>query len=116
MITLSLRDRGILKFQSAFFLPEHVKMLNEHWEDAEKVQRPELDEQKLADLNELVKDAVYHQDLVHVEYYSGGHILDCEGRISLIDPLKKCIHIVGGGAAAGEVRISLKDVIDIKLI
>ncbi|MEH7014817.1 hypothetical protein V7087_29120 [Neobacillus niacini] len=41
---MTIRDRGKLKWQGAFFMPEQVKMHRDLWRDQQRTQKPLINE------------------------------------------------------------------------
>lgn len=57
-----IRDRGLIKWQPAHFMPEHWRLLNGVNCDDNKCKKPELDEQKLEEIGIPLKN---YLDLFH---------------------------------------------------
>lgn len=84
-----IRDRGIIKWQSAMLLPEHIKKLREFYREAYKVQKTLLDEQELSELDNLAREAMEFNIPLHFTYYEDGELLKINGYISFIDMIGK---------------------------
>lgn len=64
-----IRDRGRIKWTS-LMLPEHVKMLRD-WAKEDLWEKPkELDEQKLEEMDETIRQAVELNRQVAISYYN----------------------------------------------
>jgi YolD-like protein len=61
-----LRDRGSKKWQSAFFLPEHVKMLKDLRNDYYKSPRPELDKNQIEEMKKFILQSIENQTLLEI--------------------------------------------------
>jgi len=53
-----IRDRGKLKMEVAFFMPEQVAMINRQAVGDQKLSKPILDEHKIQELNEVIHYAM----------------------------------------------------------
>jgi len=70
-----IRDRGSIKW-TAMMLPEHVKLLREWAEEDSYQQKPELDEQQMEEMNQLLCHALeVNQELVITYYHQKRHQL-----------------------------------------
>src|SRR5690625_306490 len=74
------RDRGTMKWAS-LMLPEHVKLLQHIWREDIKVNKPELDEQELALMNDEFMIAYEQNEQIELTIYHGGLI---EKRLGII--------------------------------
>lgn len=63
-----IKDRGMIKWTS-LMLPEHVNRLKELWEEDEQLHLPILDEQQLAEMNDLLYQAYEQQLTVRVTWH-----------------------------------------------
>lgn len=64
-----IRDRGRIKWTS-LMLPEHVRMLRD-WAQEDLWEKPkEIDEQKLEEMDETIKQAIEQNRKVAVHYYN----------------------------------------------
>lgn len=84
-----IRDRGVVKWQSAMLLPEHIKKLKDFYQEVYKVQKPILDEQQLSELDVLVRDAMEYNAPLHFTFFEDGELINLKGYISFIDMIGK---------------------------
>ncbi|WP_096201094.1 YolD-like family protein [Bacillus sp. FJAT-45350] len=87
-----LRDRGTIKW-TAMMLPEHVSLLRELKEKMKRKEKPELDPQKLEEMNETILMAIENKSSVAITYYHQYDFHCLIGTIARIDGVNKRIHI-----------------------
>ncbi|WP_270179177.1 YolD-like family protein [Alkalihalobacillus sp. CinArs1] len=88
-----IRDRGNIKWTS-MMLPEHVKELREWKEEDRRREQPELDEQKMEEMNDTICEAMaFHQPLTF-HYFKNGTKNVLTGYVHYIDQLNKELRIV----------------------
>ena len=71
-----IRDRGVIKWQSAMLLPEHVKKSNDFYQEAYKIRKPILDEQELSEMDVLVREAMEFNIPLHFIIFEDGELLE----------------------------------------
>jgi hypothetical protein len=49
---MTIRDRGMVKWQAAFQLPELVKSYRELWRDTERIVKPIIDEYEMEEFDQ----------------------------------------------------------------
>ncbi|MGV3267075.1 YolD-like family protein [Cytobacillus pseudoceanisediminis] len=87
-----IRDRGKKKWQSAFFLPEHVKMLKQiSYDDYKKQKKPQLDEQEFEEIGFVVMDSLNHTIPIKVTIWKDGFFQSITGIVDKVDMLMKNI-------------------------
>lgn len=86
-----LRDRGTIKW-TAMMLPEHVKLLRDWVREDFFQEKPELDEQKLEQLNEQLIDS--HEKLCTFRFYTNKQAHTVTGRVKKVDAFKRTIQII----------------------
>lgn len=75
-------------------LPEHVKELREWKEEDRRREKPELDEQKLEEMNEVICEAMeFHQPL-SFHYFEDGTVNVLKGYVHYIDQVNREFRIV----------------------
>ena len=83
-----LKDRGTKKWQG-FFMPEHVAGVKEEMENQNKIQQPILDEDKIAEIELIIHEAMEYNLLLRYKFFKDGYIKSFTGRTVFIDYLKK---------------------------
>ncbi|WP_047985260.1 YolD-like family protein [Ornithinibacillus californiensis] len=87
-----VNDRGSIKWTS-LMLPEHVELLRTIWSEDKRVTRPKLDEQELEVLNIRLLEAYNEQQLIQIEYYQKGRMVNIRGGIKKFDQLSQTVVI-----------------------
>ncbi|MBS4191727.1 YolD-like family protein [Bacillus sp. FJAT-49705] len=108
-----IRDRGLIKWQPAHFMPEHRKLLNGLNYDDNKCKKPELDEQKLEEIGIVVMDSLNHTLPVKVTTWQDGYLRFHEGIISKVDYLMKCMILETNN---GNEKIMINDITAVERI
>jgi hypothetical protein len=75
-----MRDRGHKKWVS-LMLPEHKKLLGKFYQGQHDVKMPELDEQRLEEINDAVKNALQEGRQVHLTYFNANRFHEVSGII-----------------------------------
>jgi hypothetical protein len=88
-----IRDRGTIKW-TAMMLPEHVKMLREHQDGLDYGRKPELDEQKYEEFNEIICVAMEENRELKFKYYQKGKIAELTGHVHYVDEIKKELRVM----------------------
>jgi hypothetical protein len=70
-----IRDRGKVKWQHAFAMPEHTKLLKEFRKDYEKRKMPQLDEQELDEIEFIVMDSLHSDLTIKITLWDYGFFL-----------------------------------------
>ncbi|QFT89607.1 YolD-like protein [Bacillus sp. THAF10] len=105
-----IRDRGTIKWTS-MMLPEHVKLLRDWTKEDTYETKPELDEQRLEELNDLFCDAMETGREVTITYFEKRRYHLFVGAVHHLDPLNERLHVVDKFGDAGWLRV--KDILDI---
>src|SRR5690625_2638339 len=79
---MKVHDRGTMKWVS-LMLPEHVEMLKGVF--IERKEKPILDEQKMTEIDHILKYALEHQTNVAMTYYDDGDYVTVRGKLEEID-------------------------------
>lgn len=108
-----INDRGInKKWHAALLLPEHVKLHQKWKEEMAYQQKPELDEQKLEEMDLLIHEAMEYTLSVSITYFKNHQHQKINGHIHFYDPLTNAIKLV---TLKGNVlALRLYDLVDIQ--
>ncbi|WP_209124470.1 YolD-like family protein [Alkalihalobacillus sp. BA299] len=106
------KDRGIVKWQPAAFLPEHKRMLKEVEKEQNRKPRVELDIQKLEEMNEIVCEAMENNSELCLVYYKNGEHKILIGHIHYLDPIKKEFRVLD--KFEEKYILKMRDIIDIR--
>jgi YolD-like protein len=106
------KDRGIMKWHAALLLPEHVK-LHRNWQEEMNYKiKPELDEQKLEDMDLIIHEAMEYTLPVLITYFKNHNQYQTSGHIHYYDSLNREIRIVSLKGHLSALRLS--DLTDIQ--
>jgi YolD-like protein len=75
-------------------LPEHVKMLREHQDGLDYGRKPELDEQRYEEFNEMICVAMEGNRILKFMYYQRGKIKELAGHVHYVDEIKKELRVM----------------------
>ncbi|MHC0037901.1 YolD-like family protein [Pseudoneobacillus sp. C159] len=112
---MAIRDRGKIKWGSAFFMPEHVKMLKEMRSDYHKQQKPILDTYQVEEIENKIHEAMEFAISVAITVWHDGFFTKYEGMINRLDGIGRYIYLAitdGGGSLE---RIRFEDIVSIEL-
>ncbi len=112
MVIIVIRDRGNIKWQG-MFLPEHVKLLREYDRESKKKVKPELDEQQLELMQEIICDAMeYNLNLCFTYFYNDDFRLMI-GKVQYVDLYRGELRVMD---KHNEVhRLRFMDLLDVKI-
>lgn len=88
-----IKDRGNIKWV-AMMLPEHVKLLRDWKKEDEFETMPELDEQQLEEMNEVIYGAIEENLTLQFTYYQEGELKKLVGNIHYVDQPKRKLRVV----------------------
>lgn len=104
---MRLRDRGMVKWAPFKSLPEQEEYLLSMEEKEDVVERPELSEDALDELDRTVTNLL-KGNVVVVSYYDDFHIKDFEGVVDQVDELHRRLLFENGKV------ICVKDICSLK--
>ena len=104
------KDRGIIKWAPFDALNGFHEMIAAYKYEKGKMARPVLLEDKLNDLDNLLKEVILESLEIEVHYFMDGYIKHMYGYIKKIDRNNRYFILDSG------YRINLEDVVDIKRI
>jgi len=106
---MKVHDRGTMKWVS-LMLPEHVEMLKEVF--VERKEKPILDEQKMIEMDRILKHALEHQVAIAMTYFHDGDFLTLRGKLAKIDQWKGYIVLQNEDGH----QLSLSSITDVEII
>lgn len=107
-----IRDRGKLKWQPAFFMPEHVAMLKGLYIEEQKIQKPILDEHKVEEMDEAIHIAMEFALKVKIRMWDKGFSKDYSGLINRLDEINKNLYLDNAGII---VRFSFDNIVGVEI-
>ncbi|MBM7691436.1 hypothetical protein JOC77_000841 [Peribacillus deserti] len=90
---MSLRDRGKIKWQGAFFMPEHTAMLKEVTQDYYKLEKPILDEYQIQEFESKICLAMEFTYLLKITLWEDGFNKEYTGLAHRLDSIAKIIYL-----------------------
>lgn len=106
------KDRGTIKWAS-LMLPEHVKLLQDMWQDDYRMTRPVLDSQEIEMLNAQILEAFECGSTIAVSIYSDGTVFDHVGIIIKLD--SQTNNIILQLTDSTQVTIAFNDILSITI-
>ncbi|GGA31533.1 YolD-like family protein [Psychrobacillus lasiicapitis] len=106
-----IRDRGMKKWQG-MMLPEHVRLLHRRRENLTKVRRPELDEQELESLQEILSRLLKTETEADYKVWDNGVFDTHRGTITKIDAHNRLIYYINPFSTPQE-PIKINQIVDI---
>ncbi|HYK72919.1 MAG TPA: YolD-like family protein [Pseudoneobacillus sp.] len=88
-----IRDRGAIKWHSAFFMPEHAKMLKQLKEDDKKQKKPQVDEQEFEEIGFIVINSLRNTYPIKLTLWDYGYFYDIIGTVVKVDMIEKIIMV-----------------------
>ncbi|WP_254119006.1 YolD-like family protein [Bacillus sp. FJAT-29790] len=85
---MAVRDRGIMKWQAAFKLPELAKTQWDFWRDNERQAKPIIDEHEAEEFELRIIYAMEYGHSVKLTVWDDGFTFDITGRVHYVDPPK----------------------------
>ncbi|WLR43838.1 YolD-like family protein [Bacillus carboniphilus] len=100
-----IRDRGTIKWTS-MMLPEHVKQLKEWTKEDGFETMPELDEQQLEEINELIYESITLGTQLTMVYFDHHQRKAITGIVHSVDELNRTINVVSREGSTFEIPFS----------
>jgi len=103
---MAIHDRGMIKWQAAFQLPELAKTQRNFWRDTERERKPIIDELEAEEFDLHTAYVMECGHAVKVTVWDDGFTHDITGRVHHVDPITHELRIEErpGGIRAGDDR------------
>jgi hypothetical protein len=82
-----IHDRRKLKWQPAFFMPEHVKLLKQIPKEDARQKKPELDVQAFQEIGIIVMESLDYTLPIKLTIWRDGYIKNYIGTVDKVDEL-----------------------------
>lgn len=105
-----IRDRGSIKW-TAMMLPEHVELLRQWAKEDSHQEKPELDEQRLEEFNQLLNRSFNEKKELIFTYYKHHTFHKMKGYVIDINTFSGWIRILGENE---QKELKLDTIIDIQ--
>jgi YolD-like protein len=109
---MMIRDRGNIKWQG-MFLPEHVKLLREYDRENKKKTKPQLDEQQLELMQEIICDAMDNNLQLCFTYFEKDDFRLMIGKVHYVDLFRGELRLIDGQNEMHRLRFM--DLLDVKI-
>ncbi|QFF98814.1 YolD-like family protein [Psychrobacillus glaciei] len=106
-----IKDRGMKKWQG-MMLPEHVRLLGDRRRSLMKTGRPELDEQELQSIQEILEKLMKYSAEADYKLWENGEFQTYRGTITKIDEYNRQIHYIDSFSNRCE-PLSIDNIVDI---
>ncbi|MEH7346475.1 YolD-like family protein [Bacillus sp. JJ1532] len=111
---MAIRDRGIMKWQAAFQLPELAKTQWDFWRDNERQDKPIIDEHEAEEFDLRIIYAMEYDHSVKLTVWDDGFTFDITGRFHYVDPITHELRIE---VKLGEFeRVTFDSIIGVKVL
>jgi YolD-like protein. len=88
---------------SRMMLPEHIQALRQHEIDKQKIERPVLSDDELADIQNTLQKVIKTHEFVEINYYRDGFIRKQICTVARLDPDDRTIHFFDGFGLSGKI-------------
>lgn len=105
------KGRGKVKWAPFATIPEQHERLKDYMEDQKKIDKPQLSDHQLSELNDKLAYKMFHDPQITVSYFEGGYIKKINGFIHKVDTYEQCLHLY---EETGLNQIRLVDITEIK--
>lgn len=114
MFVMTIRDRGKVKWQFAFGMPELIKTQRDLWRDSERVEKPLLDVYELEEFDQRIAYAMAYKLTVRFSVWSDGFTTEITGAVNRVDPITHELRIE---VKPGEYeRVAFEDVCAVTVV
>lgn len=111
---MTIRDRGIIKWQPALIMPEQTAMMRALRNELEQCEKPIIDEHERAEFDERIGYAMEYNLPVVFSVWQAGFITEQVGRVHYVDPITQQMRIE---TLIGEFeRLMLADVVGVGVV
>jgi hypothetical protein len=90
---MAIRDRGKMKWQFAFGMPELIRAQRDMWRETERIVKPIIDEYEKEEFDSRISYAMEYNFEVKLTVWNDGFNEDYTGRIHYVDPLTRQLRI-----------------------
>jgi hypothetical protein len=111
---MAIRDRGMVKWQAAFQLPELAKTQRNFWRDTERISKPIVDEHEAEEFDLRIIYAMEYGHAVKLTIWDDGFTSDITGRVHYVDPIT---HELPIEVNLGEFeRVAFDSIVGVKVV
>lgn len=100
-----IKDRGNIKW-SSLMLVDHKEKLKELFSGENDLPRPELDEQKLEEMNLLLDKSIHENTPISIVCYQDKRYHSLQGRVKSYDPVKKELVLITSEGVVNHLQLN----------
>ncbi|WP_316571347.1 YolD-like family protein [Neobacillus sp. YIM B06451] len=90
---MGIRDRGIIKWRAAAFMPEQRSLLKKALLDDKKVKKPILDKLQWEEIEQNILLAMEYADPVVIKVWQDGIFIVHKGMLHRMDDINKVLYL-----------------------
>ena len=109
---MSIRDRGNIKW-TAMMLTEHREALERLAEKTKERVKPEVDQQKLEEMNGLLCQSLAQGSSVQITYFQSSNFHRVGGTLKAYHPIHR--ELLLEDEAGNEITLLLENIVDVSL-
>ena len=113
---MSIRDRGILKWNAAAFLPEQVASLKDLAKDYYSINKPILDEYQIEEYENKISDAMEDSSILKFTTWKDGYEWEYSGLVKKLDPISKMIYLELSNDEQYTMKIKFNDIVRVDVL
>ncbi|MFF2591037.1 YolD-like family protein [Peribacillus butanolivorans] len=115
VVPMSLKDRGNIKWKSAMFLPEHVKLLKNLNKDYYRQAKPILDEYQIEEFENKIHNAMEFSSPVKFTVWEDGFDWEYTGLLHRLEPKTNLIHLELEKEKGYIIKIKFEDIVEVEV-
>ena len=86
--------RGMIKWAPFATMPQQYEEINQHIRDQDKIEKPELSESALADLNHVLLEKMFYNPVSTIKYWHNGYIKELKCEIHKFDKMMNSLQVI----------------------
>ncbi|MDM5205349.1 YolD-like family protein [Cytobacillus kochii] len=86
-----MRDRGMIKWQPAFFMPQQKESIENFYHEETKIKKPLLDEQQFEEMGIIIMESLKYTLPIYINRWESGQIYKEHGIVDKLDYLMQYI-------------------------
>nr|WP_315296548.1 YolD-like family protein [Mammaliicoccus lentus] len=86
--------RGMVKWQPMATTPKQYEMINQHTRDQDKIEKPELSESALDDLNHVLLEKMFYNPFSTIKYWHNGYMKKIKCEIHKFDKQLNILQVI----------------------
>lgn len=103
--------RGMIKWAPFATMPQQYEEINQHIRDQDKIEKPELSESALDDLNNVLAEKIFYNPQALIKYWEDGYFKEIACEINKFDSEHKKLEVI---AEDKKVRLSMDCIVSIE--